>query len=76
MQPNALPLELEGFGGPAWEAAARETGRGLVEHLDEVGNQHGQAELIRRLVELKIRYQDQSRGRGSVHGFRAKSLCR
>src|SRR4029077_15422781 len=35
----------EGGGNSGGEAEVRETGRGLVEHLDEVGQQ-GQAELI------------------------------
>jgi hypothetical protein len=61
------PAEVGGNSGR--EAEVRETGRGLVEHLDEAGSR---TELIRRLMELNIRYQDDSRGRGGGHGFRVK----
>jgi hypothetical protein len=62
----------EGGGGSGREAEVRETGRGLVEHLDEVGHQRGQTELIRKLMELNIRYQDESRWGGKRRGFRVK----
>jgi hypothetical protein len=62
----------EGGGNSGKEAEVRETGRGLVEHLDEVGSQRGQAELIRQLMELNIRYQDESRWGAKGRGFRVK----
>ena len=62
----------EGGGNSGKEAEVRETGRGLVEHLDEVGSQQGQAELIRKLMELNIRYQDESLREAERHGFRVK----
>jgi hypothetical protein len=43
-----------------------------VEHLDEVGNHQGQAELIRKLMELNIRYQDDSLRHAGRHGFQVK----
>jgi hypothetical protein len=54
------------------EAEIRETGRGLVEHLDEVGSLQGQIQLIQYLMNLNIHYKDESQGRGVRHGFRVK----
>ncbi len=54
------------------ETEVRETGRGLVEHLDEIGRQHGHAQLAQYLKNLRFHYTDDSRGRGGGHGFRVK----
>ena len=52
------------------ETEVRETGRGLVEHLDEVGRQQGPAHLITYLETLKIHYTEESRGRVEGRGSR------
>ena len=54
------------------ETEVRETGRGLVEHLDEIGRQQGHVLLVQYLMKLRIHYTDDSRGRGEGHGFRVK----
>jgi hypothetical protein len=54
------------------ETEVRETGRGLVEHLDEIGRQHGHAQLAQYLKNLRFHYTDDSRGRGGGHGFQVK----
>jgi hypothetical protein len=54
------------------ETEIRETGRGLVEHLDEIGRRQGHAQLVQSLMSLRIRYADEGGGRGGVRGFRAK----
>jgi hypothetical protein len=54
------------------ETEVRETGRGLVEHLDEIGLQQGHAQLIQYLMNLRIHYTEDGRGRGGGHGSRAK----
>ena len=54
------------------ETEVRETGRGLVEHLDEIGRQQGHAQLIQYLMNLRIHYTEDGRGRGGGHGSRAK----
>jgi hypothetical protein len=52
------------------ETEVRKTGRGLVEHLDGVGRQHGHAQLIQHLETLKIHYTEESRGRVEGRGSR------
>jgi hypothetical protein len=52
------------------ETEVRETGRGLVEHLDEIGGHGGHAQLIEYLTGLRIRYADDGRARGGCHGSR------
>ena len=59
-------------GNSGRETEVRETGRGLVEHLDEIGSQQGHAQLIQYLMNFRIHYTDDSRGRGGGHGFRVK----
>ena len=59
-------------GNKAREAEVRETGCGLVEHLDEIGRRQGHAQLVQYLMNLRIHYRDESRGRGGGHGFRVK----
>ena len=59
-------------GNSGRETEVRETGRGLVEHLDEIGRQQGHAQLIQYLKNLRIHYTEDSRGRGGGRGFRVK----
>ncbi len=59
-------------GNKGREAEVRETGRGLVEHLDEIGSQQGHAQLIPYLMKFRIHYRDDSRGQGGGHCFRVK----
>jgi hypothetical protein len=59
-------------GNSGRETEVRETGRGLVEHLDEIGRQQGHAQLIQYLMNLRIHYTEDGRGRGGGHGSRAK----
>lgn len=54
------------------ETEVRETGRGLVEHLDEIGRQQGHAQLAQYLKNLRFHYTDDSRGRDGGRGFRVK----
>jgi len=54
------------------EKEVRETGRGLVEHLDEVGGRKGHAQLVEYLTSLRIHYTDEIGGRGAGHGSRVK----
>ncbi len=54
------------------EEEIRETGRGLVEFLDEIGSQQGHAQLIEYLMKLRIHYTDDSRGRDGGHASRVK----
>jgi len=73
IQENKLTHEMsEGGGNSGKEMEVRETGRGLVEHLDDVGKQQGRAQLIQYLMNLNIHYKDDSRGGGGGHGFRVK----
>src|SRR5208282_2275979 len=73
IQEHKLTHEMtEGGGNSGRETEVRETGRGLVELLDEVGSQQGRAQLIQYLMNLKIHYKDDSQGRGGGHGFRVK----
>jgi hypothetical protein len=43
-----------------------------VEHLDEIGSQQGHAQLIQYLMNLRIHYRDDSRGRGGGRRVRVK----
>jgi hypothetical protein len=52
------------------ETEVRETGRGLVEHLDEIGRRQGHAQLIQYLMSLRIHYTEESRGRSEGRGSR------
>jgi hypothetical protein len=52
------------------ETEVRETGRGLVAHLDEIGSQQGYAQLIQYLKNLRIHYMEDSGGRGGGRGSR------
>jgi hypothetical protein len=61
-----------GPGKSGRETEVRETGRGLVEHLDEVGGQHGHAQLIQYLETFKIHYTEESRRRFEGRGSRVK----
>ena len=56
------------------EKEVRETGRGLVEHLDEFGRQQGHAQLIQYLETLKIHYTEEIRGR--VEGRDSRVIVR
>ena len=52
--------------GGSREVEVRETGRGLVEHLDEIGTKEGQLQVIQYLSNLSIRFDDSAGGtRGS-----------
>ena len=59
-------------GNSGRDTEVHETGRGLVEHLDEIGSQQGHGQLIQYLMKFRIHYKDDSGGRGGGHGFRAK----
>jgi len=59
-------------GNSGRETEVRETGRGLVEHLDEIGRQQGHAQLIQYLMKLRIHYTEDGRRRGGGDGFRVK----
>ncbi len=73
IQEHKLTHEMkEGGGNSGRETEVRETGRGLVELLDEVGSQQGRAQLIQYLLNLKIHYKDDSQGQRGGHGFRVK----
>jgi hypothetical protein len=52
------------------ETEVGETGRGLVEHLDQIGRQQGQSQLIQYLEDLKVHYTEESRGRSGGRGSR------
>jgi hypothetical protein len=52
------------------ETEVRETGRGLVEHLDEIGRRQGHAELIQHLMSLRIHYTEDTRRGGGGRGSR------
>ncbi len=52
------------------ETEIRETGRGLVEQLVEIGTKEGQLQVIQYLANLTIRFDDEERkkhGRGGFH---------
>jgi len=73
IQEHKLTHEMtEGGGNSGRETEVRETGRGLVELLDEVGSQQGRAQLIQYLMNLKIHYKDESQGRDGGFGYRVK----
>jgi len=59
-------------GNSGRETEVRETGRRLVEHLDEIGGQQGHAQLIQYLTSLRIHYADDGRVRGGGRGSRVK----
>src|ERR1017187_9115009 len=59
-------------GNKGRETEVHETGRGLVEHLDEIGNEQGHAQLIQYLMKLRIHYTDDGQGRGGGRGSRVK----
>jgi hypothetical protein len=59
-------------GNSVRETEVRDTGRGLVQHLDEIGRQQGHAQLIQYLMNFRIHYADNGRGRSGGHGFRVK----
>ena len=59
-------------GNSGRETEVRETGRGLVEHLDEIGSRQGHAQLIQYLKNLRFRYTDDGNGQGGGDGFRVK----
>ena len=67
---NGRRTSLSGNSGRDEEV--RETGRGLVEHLDEIGRQQGHAQLIEYLTNLRIHYTEDNVGPGAGHGFRVK----
>ena len=72
---NSKPAKKKGrrksaTGKSGREREVRETGRGLVEHLDEIGRQQGHAQLIQYLVNLRIHYTEDSRGRVEGRGSR------
>lgn len=48
--------------GSSREVEVRETGRGLVEHLDEIGTKEGQAQVIQYLSNLSIRFDESAGG--------------
>ena len=60
--------DRRGSRGSGRETEVRETGRGLVEHLDEIGSQQGHAQLIQHLMSLGIHYSDDGAGRSGDHG--------
>ena len=60
-------------GNSGRETEIRETGRGLVEHLDEIGRLEGHAQLIQYVMNLRIHYRDVSRGRGEAGASGLKS---
>jgi len=49
--------------GSSREVEVKETGRGLVEHLDEIGTKEGQAQVIQYLSNLSIRFDDSPGGK-------------
>lgn len=48
--------------GNSRELEVRETGRGLLEYLDEIGTKEGQAQVIQYLNNLSIRFDDTATG--------------
>jgi hypothetical protein len=54
------------------ETEVCQTGRGLVVHLDEIGSQQGHAQLIQYLMNFRIHYTDDCRGRAGGYGSRIK----
>ena len=59
-------------GSSGREKEVCETGRGLVEHLDEIGSEKGHAQLIQYLMNLRVHYRDDTSGRRGGHGLRVK----
>ncbi|MGA2544652.1 MAG: hypothetical protein ABSG78_24135 [Verrucomicrobiota bacterium] len=75
--PDSKPAKKKGrrssrAGSKGRETEVRETGRRLLEHLDEIGSQQGHAQLIQYLTNLRIHYREDSGGRGGGRGFRVK----
>ena len=56
--------------GSSRELEVRETGRGLVEHLDEIGTKEGQLQVIQYLNNLSIRFDDTAAGRRGGRSLR------
>ncbi len=52
------------------ETQIRETGRGLVEQLVEIGTKEGQLQVIQYLANLSIRFDDEERKKHGRSGFR------
>ncbi len=52
------------------ETEIRETGRGLVERLVEIGTKEGQLQVIQYLANLSIRFDDEERKKYGRGGFR------
>jgi hypothetical protein len=52
------------------ETEIRETGRGLVEQLVEIGTKEGQLQVIQYLANLSIRFDDEERKKHGRVGFR------
>jgi hypothetical protein len=74
---DSKPAKKEGrrrsaAGKSGRETEVRETGRGLVEHLDEVGRQQGHAQLMQYLMNFRIRYTEERRGRVEGRGSRVR----
>ena len=59
-------------GKPGRETEVRETGGGLVEHLDQIGSQQGYAPIIKYLKDFRMHYREDGRGRSGGRGFRFK----
>jgi len=75
IQESYLTREDDTLGGTAEiEREIRETGRGLVEHLDDLGGRVGVRQVIDYLRNLSIRYSSGEDGRrGSRIGFSVKA---
>ncbi len=56
--------------GSSREVEVRETGRGLLEHLDEIGAKEGQLQVIQYLNNLSIRFDDNAVGRHGSRGWK------
>ena len=60
-------------GKSARETEVRESGRGLVGHLDQIGSQQGPAQLIQYLKDFRMQYREDDHGRAGGRGFRVKA---
>jgi hypothetical protein len=56
--------------GSSREVEVRETGRGLLEHRDEIGAKEGQLQVIQYLNNLSIRFDDNAVGRHGSRGWK------
>lgn len=56
--------------GSSREVEVRETGRGLVEHLDEIGAKEGKLQVIQYLNNLSIRFDDNAVSRHGSRGWK------